>query len=78
MAAPPTGAAARAGGSEALGAQSKDPLLAWAAFVVPAFATALAWRLTAGLPFVNRVAIAVALALAAYGIVHLIAKGFAR
>jgi hypothetical protein len=61
-----------------MGPSQKNPVLAWAAFVVPAFATALTWRLTAGLPFVNRVALAVALALVVYGAIHFIAKGFSR
>ena len=43
-----------------MGPDAKDPWLRWAVFVVPAFATALSWRLTGGLPLVNRVAIAVA------------------
>ena len=46
--------------------------------VVPAFATGLAWRLTPGLPFVNRVAISVAVALVIYGVVYVIAKGLPR
>ena len=57
---------------------TKDPWLAWAAFVVPALATGLTWRLTAGLPFVNRVAIAVAAALLVYGVLYVIAKGLPR
>lgn len=56
----------------------KDPWLGWAAFVLPAFATALTWRLTEGLAFVNRVAIAVAAALVIYGVVYVIAKGLPR
>jgi hypothetical protein len=56
----------------------KDAWLGWAAFVLPAFATALTWRLTEGLAFVNRVAIAVATALVIYGVVHVIAKGLRR
>jgi hypothetical protein len=61
-----------------MGPATKDPWLAWAAFVVPAFATGLAWRLTPGLPLVNRVAIAVAVALVIYGVVYVIAKGLPR
>jgi len=56
----------------------KDPWLGWAAFVLPAFATALTWRLTEGLAFVNRVAIAVAAALVVYGVVYVIVKGLQR
>jgi hypothetical protein len=56
----------------------KHPWLDWAAFVLPAFATALTWRLTEGLAFVDRVAIAVAAALVIYGVVHVVAKGFPR
>jgi hypothetical protein len=61
-----------------VGPAPKDPWLGWAAFVLPAFATALTWRLTEGLAFVNRVAIAVAAALVIYGVVHVIVKGFRR
>jgi len=75
VAAPRTGAVARIGGNERVGPATKDPWLGWAALVVPGFATALTWRLTGELPFVNRVAIAVAVALVAYGIVHVLAKG---
>jgi hypothetical protein len=57
---------------------TNNPWLAWAAFVVPALATGLSWRLTAGLPFVNRVAIAVAAALLVYGVAYVIAKGLPR
>ena len=56
----------------------KDAWLRWAAFVLPAFATALTWRLTERLAFVDRVAIAVAVALAIYGVVHLVIKGRPR
>lgn len=77
MAAPPPGAAMRIGG-DGVGPAPKDPWLGWAAFVLPAFATALTWRLTEGLAFVNRVAIAVAAALVIYGVVHVIVKGFRR
>jgi hypothetical protein len=72
------GAATRIGGNDRVGPAPKDSWLAWAAFVVPAFATALTWRVTAALPFVNRVAIAVAVALVIYGVVHVIAKGSRR
>ena len=55
-----------------------NPWLAWAAFVVPALATGLTWRWSVGLPWVNRVAIAVAAALIVYCIVYVIAKGLPR
>lgn len=58
--------------------QPKDPWLRWAVFVIPALATALCWRLTGGLPFVNRVAIGVAVALAVFGVVYVLAKGLPR
>jgi hypothetical protein len=61
-----------------MGPGATNPWLAWAAFVVPALATGFTWRLTEGLPFVNRVAIAVAAALAVYGVVHVIVKGLPR
>jgi hypothetical protein len=57
---------------------TKDPWLAWAAFVVPTFATGLTWRFTVGLPLVSRVAIAVAAALVVYGVVYVLAKGVPR
>ena len=69
------GAATRLGGDEGVGPATKDPWLGWAAFVVPGLATALTWRFTAGLPFVNRVAIAVAVALVVYGVIHVLVKG---
>ena len=77
MAAPTPGAATRIGG-DGLEPAPKDSWLAWAAFVLPAFATALTWRLTEGLEFVNRVAIAVAAALVVYGVVYVIVKGLPR
>ena len=57
---------------------TSDPWLAWAAFVVPALATAFTWPLTVGLPFAKRVAIAVAAALVVYGLIYVIAKGLPR
>ena len=77
-ASPCIGAATRIGGDEGVGAATKDPWLGWAAFVVPGLATALTWRFTAGFPFVNRVAIAVAVALAVYGVIHVLVKGLPR
>jgi hypothetical protein len=59
-------------------AAQNDPWLRWAALALPAFATALSWRLTQELAFVNRVAIAVAAALVIYGIVYIVAKGWPR
>ena len=45
---------------------------------MPGFAAALTWRVTGELPFVNRVAIAVAVALVVYGVVHVLVKGLPR
>ena len=79
MAAPPCiGAATRIGGNEGVGPATKDPWLGWAALVVPAFATALTLRFTSGLPLLNRVAIAVAVALVVYGVIHVLVKGLPR
>ena len=78
MAAPRTGAVARIGGNEGVGRAAKDPWLGWTALVVPAFTTALTWRFTGELPFVNRVAIAVAVALVVYGVVHVVVNGLPR
>jgi hypothetical protein len=50
--------------------------LSWTAFLLPALATSFTWPLTAGLPFVNRVAIAVAVALCLYAIVHFASEGW--
>ena len=61
-----------------MGPATKDPWLGWAALVVPAFATALTLRFTDELPFVNRVAIAVAVALVVYGAVHILVRGLPR
>jgi len=44
--------------------------LSWAAIVLPGLATAVTWPLTDALPFVNRVAIGVAVALCLYALVH--------
>lgn len=49
--------------------------LSWSAVVLPGMATSLTWPLTIGLPFVNRVAIGVALALALYALVHFAHEG---
>jgi len=76
--APYEGAAARIGGNGNVGPAARDPWLGWAAFVVPAFATALSWRLTNGLPWVDRVAIAVAAALLVYGVLVVLVKGLPR
>jgi len=78
VAAPRTGAVARIGGNDAVGPATKDPWLGWAALVVPGFATALTWRFTTALPLVNRVAIAVAVAIVVYGVVHVLVKGLPR
>jgi hypothetical protein len=78
VAAPRIGAAARIGGNEVVGPAAKDPWLGWLALVVPGLATALTWRFTGGLPFVNRVAIAVAVALVVYCVVHVLVKGLPR
>jgi hypothetical protein len=61
-----------------VGPAAKDPWLGWAALVVPGFATAVTLRFTAGLPFVNRVGIAVAVALVVYAVVHVVIKGLPR
>ena len=58
--------------------EPKDPWLRWAVFVVPALAMALCWRLTGGLPFVNRIAIGVAVALVIFGVVYVLARGLPR
>jgi hypothetical protein len=47
----------------------------WAAVVLPGFATAVTWPLTDALPFVNRVAIGVAVALVLYALVHYASEG---
>lgn len=56
----------------------KSPWLSWAAIVVPGMATGLSWPLTAGLPFVNRVAIGVAAALTIYAVIYFAAKSGKR
>lgn len=61
-----------------MGPAPKDPWLGWAALVLPAFATALTWRLTHGLAFVDRLAIAVAAALVVYAVLYVIVKGLPR
>ena len=73
MSAPP-----RASGVKGMEQGTNDPWLRWAVFVIPAFATALSWRLTDGLPFVNRVAIAVAVALIIFGVAYVLVKGLPR
>jgi hypothetical protein len=51
----------------------ENPWVSWAAIVVPGIGTALSWPLTAGMPFVTRVAIAVATALTIYAVIYLVA-----
>ena len=77
-ASPCIGAATPIGGNGGVGPATNDPWLGWAALVVPGFATALTWRLTGGLPVMNRAAIAVAVALVVYGVVHVLVKGLPR
>ena len=50
--------------------QRNHSWLSWTAIVLPGLATSLTWPLTASLPFLNRVAIAVAVALGLYAVVH--------
>ena len=52
--------------------------LTWTAVVVPGFATASTWPLTVGWPFVDRVAAAVATALAIFAVVYLVFKAAER
>jgi hypothetical protein len=54
---------------------SNQAWLNWTAIVLPGLATALTWPLTTGLPFVNRVAIAVAVALGLYAVIHFTSQG---
>jgi hypothetical protein len=61
-----------------MGPRPKDPWLRWAVFVAPALATGLCWRLTGGLPFADRVAIGVAVALVVFGVVYVLGKGLPR
>ena len=56
----------------------RNAWLAWTAVVVPGFATALTWPLTEGWPFIDRVAVAVATALAVFAVVYLVAKAAER
>ena len=56
----------------------KNAWLSWVAVVVPAFATALTWPLTAGWPLLDRMAVAVATALAVFAGVYLVAKARER
>jgi hypothetical protein len=72
------GAATRIAGNDGVKPNENEAWLGWAALVVPGFATALTWRLTTGLPLVNRLAIAVAAALVVYGLVHVLVKGLPR
>jgi len=57
-----------------MGDAQKNPWLAWAAIVVPGLATALTWPLTAGWPVLDRVAVAVAVALPIFAVVYVAAK----
>lgn len=72
------GATARIGGNGAMGPAQKDPWLAWAALVIPGFASGITWPLTVALPFVHRVAIAAATALVIFAVVYVIVKGLPR
>jgi hypothetical protein len=57
---------------------TKHSWLSWAAIVLPGLSTSFTWPLTTGLPFVNRVAIGVAVALGLYAAVHLASQGLGR
>ena len=56
------------------GIVQRNPWLAWAAAIVPSFAMALTWPATEGWPLVHRVAVGVAVGLAIFAVVYLIAK----
>jgi hypothetical protein len=64
------GATASRKDDEAMQSSKMGSWLGWTAIVLPSTATALTWPLTDALPFVNRVAIGVAVALVLYTLVH--------
>ena len=60
------------------GGQKGDQWLRWLSLIVPGMSAALAWKLTAGLPLLNRLASGIALGLVIYVIVYFAIKGFER
>jgi hypothetical protein len=58
--------------------KQNDALLRWVSLAVPGMLAALAWKVTEGLPLLNRLASGIAIGLAIYAIVHLAIKGFKR
>jgi hypothetical protein len=60
------------------GGQKGDEWLRWVSLILPGMSAALAWKVTAGLPLLNRFASGIALGLVIYAIVHFAIKGFKR
>lgn len=56
--------------------KSNDAWLRWVSLVVPGMFAALAWKVTEGLPLVNRFASGIAIGLVIFAIVHFAIKGF--
>jgi len=56
--------------------KSNDTWLRWVSLVVPGTFAAAAWKVTDGLPLVNRFASGIALGLVIFVIVHFAIKGF--
>jgi hypothetical protein len=55
-----------------------DALLRWVAMIVPGMSAAVAWKVTEGLPLLNRFAVGIALGLLIYAVIHFAIKGFRR
>jgi hypothetical protein len=55
--------------------KSNDAWLRWVSLVVPGMFAALAWKVTDGLPLVNRFASGMAIGLVIFAIVHFAIKG---
>jgi hypothetical protein len=60
------------------GGHKGDEWLRWFSFIVPGMSAALAWKVTAGLPLLNRFASGIAIGLVIYVILHFAIKGFKR
>lgn len=55
-----------------------DSWLRWVSLVVPGMSAAVAWKVTDGLPLVNRFASGIAIGLVIFAIVHFAIRGFNR
>ena len=55
-----------------------DALLRWLSMIVPGMSAGLAWKVTEGLPLLNRFASGIAVGVAIYVVIYFAVKGFRR